>query len=382
MRDVAFDVMATKDTTHERRGFRSTRPMRLGLELLAVAVLGPLGAWALAWWSTGDTGMVDVDASQVAVVHDSVRGTTRTLAQPGYCLFVPWMEEVLLLDRSPAAFRMEGTSSAWLDLGPELRVRARDGSNFWFDRIQIDYQLVPGQAADVIAASGTGDAFKRSWVELYARAVLRDEFGRFTAEEAADARMAEEARDAARVLLNEALAPVGIRVTQISSPTPKFDRDYEKVIAQRKIAEGEASRLKTDAEKLRTLREQRLAAVRKEKDIEREKLLGTIVSQRLEAEEKEISVRSKAESYARQREMEARARVAQLEAAADTRRRETELAGADLEGRLAILRELGPDADVIVREALVDTLAAVRFQLLPYDLDDDPHEDEEEEAKP
>ena len=65
-------------------------------------------------------------------------------------------------------------------------MRAADGSNFWFEDIRIQYELIPSEATTVLSDSGAGEGFKQNWVRAFARSILRDEFGKFAAAEIAD----------------------------------------------------------------------------------------------------------------------------------------------------------------------------------------------------
>ena len=71
-------------------------------------------------------------------------------------------------------------------LRPILTVRASDGSNFRIDDLTILYEVIPGEAGKVLHDSGPGTGFKEEWIKAYARSILRDEFGRYTAVDVAD----------------------------------------------------------------------------------------------------------------------------------------------------------------------------------------------------
>jgi len=324
-----------------------------GLLLAIAALVG------YALWDSGSWGLVDIPPSKVAVRVDNVAGELTLVEGPGYVFHLPFAQSVELLDKRPKTFRMEGDTDKATGHQRQLSVRAADGSIFWFESMEISYRLMPEASARVLADSGPGDAFER-WLGAYARATLCDEYGRYEAQEIANLNESQTARDEARRRLNEFLEPHGVVVLQIATPKPKFDRDYEKAIYDRKIANQEVQKLAAQGDQLAQERGQRLAKIEKEKAIQLEALTGTLAEKRLNAEEQEIQVRGAAETFAIERAIEAESRRSELLAEAEGI---LDRAAKEAEGLAAMVDAIAAGGDTAVRLAFVERLKGVEFRL-------------------
>jgi hypothetical protein len=318
---------------------------------------------------SGNLGFVVVDDSEIAVTVNYVNGEREAITTPGVKMYIPFLQGVFKLDRTPQKYLMEGKGTNDDNHAPFLTVRASDGSNFWFESLEIQYAILPSEAIKVLDDSGLGDGFKRDWIRAYARSVLRDEFGRFSAVEVADPSSYQAARVRSTERLNEYLNPHGIEVLQILTPKPRFDPKYEKAIEDRKVADQDVERLKELENQLIQERAQQLALVEKEKEIEWQELQGDLVRERKEAEKESIFVQKGADRYKVTREAEGQAErdrdVAEAEGLVAKYTKEAE----GIRARAEALEKKGT---VIVREALIDKLANIRFTLVPYNRDPSP----------
>ena len=155
-------------------GKKAKQAIAGGIVALVVVVAGLMAAM-------GKLGVVSVSAEEVAVKMNYVTGNRTVITTPGYQVYLPFLEEVFKLDRTPQKFEMEGRRALSYNHVPFLTVRAMDGSNFSFDELEIQYAVIPGDAGEILDDSGPGDGFKREWIHAYARSILRDEFGRYSA---------------------------------------------------------------------------------------------------------------------------------------------------------------------------------------------------------
>ncbi len=336
------------------------------LPVVLVVFVGLLG---LVVFITGRGGIVEIKDTDVAVKVSYLSGKRSLITQPGYQVFIPWFNQVYLFDKSPNEFTMVGTTDRSFNQVRELKVRANDGSTFWFEKLTIQYQLVPSTAPEVLDDSGYRDAFKRNWVRASARSILRDEFGKFSAEEVADPTNYRQATIEASKRLNAVLEPHGIEIIQILTPKPKFDPAYEQAIEDRKVANQEVERLKIQLEQLAQERERLIAEVEREKATEYEQLLGDLESNRIRAEKNQIELEKSADAYritersrgiARQKSM-----IQEAVALEEQARKEAE----GLRARVAALEERG---SILVRERLAALFASITFEVVPYRRDPAP----------
>ena len=334
-----------------------------GVILVMMLVFGALMAL------TGNLGMESVADNQVAVKVNYMNGESDVRDTPGFMFYLPFLQEVYLLDKSPQKFLMEGDRVVDSNHVPRLSVRARDGSNFRFDDLEIHYRLIPSKASIIISDSGSKESFKRHWIRAYARSILRDEFGRFSAEEVANPTTYREATVEGQRRLNALLQSHGIEVIQIVTPKPSFDDLYEAAIEDRKVANQDVERLIAMEDQLLREREQKLAGVEKEKEIEMRSQQGELERLRLNAERDAIRITKAAEAYAIEQRARGQAEQAQKIARA---RGLTAKYTKDAEGLVAQAEALEERGEVVVREALIKKLRSIRFNLIPYSKDPAP----------
>lgn len=350
-------------------GGTSKFPGKLPRGVLPAILVAMVLILALGVFITGRGGIVEISDTEVAVKVNYLTGTRTLINQPGYQIFIPWFNQVYLLDKSPNEFIMEGQTDRDYNLVRELKVRANDGSTFWFERMKIQYQLIPDMAPDVLDDSGYRDAFKRNWIRASARSILRDEFGRFSAEEVANTTNYGEATIVASERLNEVLRPHGIEIIQILTPKPNFDPAYEKAIEDRKIANQEVERLKIQLEQLGQERERLKAEVEREKATEYEQLLGDLEASRIAAERAQIEREKSADAY---RITERNVGLAEQKAMAQQALAMAEQARMEAEGLQARVAALQDRGEILVRERLAELFSTITFEVVPYRRDPAP----------
>ncbi len=202
-----------------------------------------------------------IEPGQVAVRVNNITGDQETRTQPGLIVRAPFgIHSVYIIDASPQTFVMKGAKAQDALHVQELTVRASDGSNFLFKDTTIIFQVLGSSAREVIRDAGPKDDFKR-WMRPYARAVLRDEFGRESTISVSNPAKFGEATERARSRLNAWLEPHGVSVTKIVTPRPRFNEQYENLIEARNEAENQLAVIGSELERSLTDRERVLAEV-------------------------------------------------------------------------------------------------------------------------
>ena len=362
------------------RGNRSSSKPKFDLpdfdrsKLIKVVMAAFAALFVFIVFLTGRGGIVEVKDNEVAVIVNYLSGKSTVITTPGYKVFMPFANQAFKFDRTPNEFLMEGESrgvrpSESTTIVRKLTARANDGSNFWFEKLEIHYKLLEDQADVVLSDSGEGDAFKENWVRAYARSVLRDEFGRFSAEQVADPTNYDTATQTSRVRLNELLNPHGIEITQILTPKPQFEPKYEKAIEDRKIADQEVERLKEEFDRLDRDREKRLANIERDKNTLFEELKGELEGERIATERDKVKVEKEADAFKI-------AEVASGLAVEERQKQEAlaleEQARKEAEGLRARVDALAKRGDILVREELARKLAQITFTIVPYRRDPTP----------
>ena len=256
---------------------------------------------------TGNAGCIEVHPGEVAVIYNNTGliifgDPQKTHVEQGVQSFIPGVHSVEVLERKPQILVMIGEPDA-KDAKTDhnrvaaLTVRANDGSNFYFDGLEVHYQIIASDAARVIQTSGRGEAYKEHLVQTHVREILRDEFGASGFLEIADPTRYSAATTEAKRRLNERLAPYGVEITQIITPKPKFDPRVEKAIEDRQNAEQDVSVQQEKRNKLEQERQLKIQGVEQSKNQEYQGLVAALESEKKAASNTQLSTKREADKY-------------------------------------------------------------------------------------
>lgn len=279
-------------------------PIRLNLTTVLVSTVALL---VLGELLLGSGGFVEVEPGEAAVVYNntglSIFGEPqRTIVAQGAQTFIPGLQTIHVLERRPQVFVMsdeavQRTRHRVDNAARSLTVRANDGSNFFFDRLEIHYQMIPTDAGQVLGTSGPGDGYKRQLVSSHAREILRDEFGRYDFLEIANPGTYGAATTEAKKRLNDRLKLYGLEVTQIVTPKPKFEARVEKAIEDRQNAEQEVEVQEEKRRKLEQEKGLKIQGIEQSKNAEYQTLVAELEAQKKASSNTLISVKREADKY-------------------------------------------------------------------------------------
>ncbi|HIG10273.1 MAG: SPFH domain-containing protein [bacterium] len=334
-----------------------------GMQSLAFLAAGALGLQSGLSSLSGESGLLTVGDDEVAVIHDNWSGAARQIDTPGKRFFMPFLQDARLLKRSPASMALQGAARQTPLVVPSLSIRAADGSSFRFENFSLQFALLPDAAEACLIDSSADLQAAAAVVEAHARAILRDEYGRFTTASVVQSASLKAADTACRSRLAEALAPHGLRLVQLSTPQPRFDPLHEQAVERRKVAMGEIERLRTKYLQLDAERSAALAAMEKDKAQELAQLEWSLGEYRAEAHKQSAARRAKAEQYseARRTAGETRRFEERQEALALTQEYAVE-AGA----LQRLVDQYALSGELAVRAAWIERLKDIPFRVAPY----------------
>lgn len=354
-------------------------------ELLGVLLCALAGSYGTLRALSGENGLVTIADDQIGLCFDHLRGhlaptagehaaaprpgeagaaRIEVLPDPGRRLHLPWLQQIVAFDKRPRELRLQGEGASGPGTGPRLVVRANDGSTFWFENFAIHFALAPEKLAALAEDAGTRADFPAELVAALARPVLRDEFGRYSAEEIVEPANLRDATQKSRERLDARLASRGLRVLEIETSKPRFDPEYENAIERRKVADQMIQHQRAKAVQLEQEKLQRETRVRKEKEIEMRDLERDLANQRLAVERESIRIRADADVFAAELEQRGANERAQKEALAAVRTERARLDAAALEARM---KDLENRRHSVVRAALVERLRAIDVSILPVE---------------
>jgi len=212
------------------------------LLILALACLQGLSGCIL--YSTGST-EVGVRTRKLALLGD--KGVENKIYAPGSTyIFLPFINDwntfdtklqnlEMVFDRSRGDRRSQD----------DLLFKTIDGNDISLDVI-IAYRLDAAKAPFVLQSVAEDDrTLREKIVRTIARSKPRDIFGELTTEEfyVADKREAQSQR--AKDVLQEMLGPLGIVVEKVLTKDYRFNKEYQKAIEDKKVADQQVQKNKS-----------------------------------------------------------------------------------------------------------------------------------------
>jgi len=310
-----------------------------------------------------------IEPGQVAVRVNNITGTTTAVTQPGWVFRMPFgIHSLHVLDASQQTFQMKGENDVD-DLHVEkLTVRASDGANFHFEDTTLIFQIVGDEAVTVATDAGIDYAF-RSWITPYARAILRDEFGRESTITVSDPSNYGAAATRAQERLNQFLEPHGITVTQMVTPRPKFNADYEHLIEERNRLRNELEVIRSNLERAETDRQRTLSEVDRDENKKIQERRAELESELATAVADFEKIRRAADTYLIEKRGEGEAKLAAATTQAE------ELAGkldADFRSKRSTIEAFRSQPVERVMERLGQSLLGVTIHIEPWANDANP----------
>ncbi len=313
--------------------------------LILPSIAGLLVVYGLL---SGGFGVVEIEPGEAAVIYNTTGlgifgDEHRVIREQGTVTFIPWAQRVEIIDIQPTVLVMEGARDVDENHLKRLTVRANDGSNFWFKKLELHYQADPSQADKIIATHGRGDGYKHYAVRVHSREVLRDEFGGYSFLEAANPASYGHATTIAAKNLNKRLKRGGLRVSQVITPKPSFEQRVEQSITARQTAEQEVLVYAKQRLRLVKERDRKKQAIREKKNAEYQSLLARLAADLQRSRNKLVSVQREADKYAIARRAAANAHFVQRSTRAKAMAQAAKERAKGLAAKIRAVGERGPD---------------------------------------
>ena len=133
------------------------------------------------------------------------------------------------------------------DSNDDVEFKTVDGNDISVDII-VAWRIDPAKAPYLLMKVGEStEDLEARLVRPGVRAYVRDALNKLKSEEFYEADRRFKAAEEGRVLLSEALNPEGIIVEQVILGEHRFNPEYEAVIREKKLAEQNAEKLKSEA---------------------------------------------------------------------------------------------------------------------------------------
>lgn len=310
-----------------------------------------------------------IKPGQVAVRVNNITGTATSITQPGWVFRIPFeVHSLHVFDASPQTFQMKG-EQATDDLHTEkLTVRASDGANFHFEDTTLIFQINGAEAVTVARNAGLDYAFRR-WIKPYARAILRDEFGRESTISVSDPTNYGAAATRAEARLNEFLRPHGITINQMVTPRPKFNADYEHLIEERNRLRNELAVIRSNLARAETGRERTLSEVDRDENKKIQERRAELESElATAAADREKTIRA-ADTYKIETIGQGQAKLAAAQSRAEELRGQLE---ADYRAKKAEVEAFRSQPVERVMQRLGQSLEGVTIEIEPWASDANP----------
>jgi len=223
----------------------------------------------------------------------------------------------------------------------DLLFKTIDGNDISLDVI-IQYQINPKKAPYILQYVAENDyMIRQKVVRAAARSIPRDIFGELKTEDFYIAQKREEKAEEARLAMARVLEPYGINVIKVLTVDYRFNPAYQKAIEDRKIAEQQAEKNKSQAKAAEEEYRRKVADAQ-----------GQVNRLIAEADGEYAKSKLQADAYFQQQEQIAQAIQAEGKAEAD--------------GIKAMNRALtGTGGETLVKLAIAEALQGKKIYLLP-----------------
>jgi len=349
--------------------------LKTKFSLFSLAFVGIIGLYLMF---TGQSGFAYLEPTEVGVKVNRVTGSLTTLTSSGNHMFFPIVEQVFVLDSSPQKFVMSGERDLNANHVRKLTVRAKDGSNFYFGEIEIQYQIIAAKAEYIVRDSGIGDAYKRKWLKPISRMVLRNEFGKYSSEEIANPTQYGSAVLKSKEELNKMLNVHGLKIIDVSTPKPHFDPVYEKTIETRINADQEVAKQDSKRKKLLSEKNYRVNKIKNDKEIEFRTIEGELKRKVIDIEKQFIMVKKNAETYKIEQIGIGEAKKLELTTMAKARTEQFKMDAEALSSKIKAMEEQG---NAVVYKILAEKYKNMKIELQPYSTDANPQRVQMESVK-
>lgn len=217
------------------------------------------------------TGSTEVGVRTIKWSPFNDKGIEQKVYNPGATyFFMPFLVDWHTFDTRLQNLEMTAVIGRGDRPGPdELLFKTIDGNDIGLD-ITISYRIIPEMAPLILQKAALNDEeLKESIVRTITRSKPRDIFGELKTEDFYEAEKRTQKSEEVRANLNEILEPYGVIVERVSTRDYKFNEAYQQAIEDKKVADQEAEKLKSETrareEEFRTLVEKAKAEVEKVK---------------------------------------------------------------------------------------------------------------------
>jgi len=194
--------------------------------------------------TTGDT-EVGVRTRKLALINPI--GVEEKVYAPGSTyFFLPYINDWHTFDVKDQNLEMTFTlKEGDRDERDDLLFKTIDGNDISLDVI-ITYQIDPQMAPYILQyVAPDNRSLQEKIVRTVSRSKPRDVFGELKTEEFYITEMREVQADRARAVMQEILGPMGVIVKTVLTRDYRFNKDYQKAIEDRKIADQQAEKNKS-----------------------------------------------------------------------------------------------------------------------------------------
>lgn len=198
-----------------------------------------------------DSTEIGVRTAKMALFE--TKGVQKQLYPPGSTsFFAPIVNDWHTYDVALQNLEMtRATGSGDRQADDSLRFKTIDGNDISVN-VTVAWRIDPTRAWYVLQFVGEdNDAVKERLVRPVARTIIRDTLNSLASEQFYDAEARFKKASEAKERLGLVLGPEGVTIEQVLLGEHSFNQNYEQIIRDKKVAEQNASRLRSEAEAAR-----------------------------------------------------------------------------------------------------------------------------------
>jgi regulator of protease activity HflC (stomatin/prohibitin superfamily) len=207
--------------------------------------------------------MHSTESNEVGVRVNLVTGLDSEIYPPGGTYFLFILSDWYTFSTKAQTLEMTAARTEGAEASGDLEFKTSDGNDIGVD-VTVIYRLVPEQASHVLTQVARNDvSLKDSIVRPLARSIIRDVLNELTSEDVYAGKKFQAA-DKARLALDAALTPYGLRCDNVILGDHRFHDRYQAAINDRKVFDQQANTLQSAAENVQREWEAKLEATKGE----------------------------------------------------------------------------------------------------------------------
>ncbi len=260
----------------------------------------------------------EMSGEEIGVLLNKITGKTEVIKHAGMQIFNGLTHKFYIFDKTIQTLEMNAdVNRGDRQEKDDIKIKTIDGSDVFID-VTIQYKIDPNKIHTIVETSGPGNAYKKKWVRDYVRTLVRDFLGELTTEEIYLSEKRTKKIKEAEAEAKKKLEKFGIILDKIAPQNkPRFYREYEAMINQKKLADQEQDEERSKAQEAKQRQHTLIVEETNKKNVAVEQFKGKMEQKLISAKAEGEKVKKAADAYFDKRTINAEAGLYEMKKQAE-----------------------------------------------------------------